>query len=489
MKQVKKTHWLRNTLLILLACGIVGLVLSAVLFFGKPSPIYASATLVFTFDGATTGIAPNGTCFDIKDILRDEVLSQGLKNASLDERYTPEQIRPNLVACGVYPDDMAEQIMHYESLLNFTASRELTIGDYHPTTFDIALYNDFDKSISKADLMLLLQGIMDAYRAYFSQVYAYNIDTDLTLFSLDEYDYPQQLQILEERLTTVSSYAQELYEKDPTFRWNGKGFNDISVQLNTLIDSNITRLNADLTINALTKNPKRLLTQYQFELRNLNNQLDKQNLALAKLDKLIESYEKNEVLYLSTSESLTKIDGNSSETYDTLMGRRKSLANDITNINYQINLYQLRLSDLLGESKNVTVDTSSADAAAEPTGEGQSNAADSASIPDISEADLAAAERKKEARQAQLEAAIQYLVTESDAIFSDFKVMLQVLSNQKINDLTVTVTRYAYKAPSLLSSAFIKKAILTTGPIVTIGFMVCVVLIAISRSKEEKQLI
>ena len=55
--------------------------------------------------------------------------------------------------------------------------------------------------------------------------------------------------------------------------------------------------------------------------------------------------------------------------------------------------------------------------------------------------------------------------------------------------LTVTVTRYAYKAPSLLSSAFIKKAILTTGPIVTIGFMVCVVLIAISRSKEEKQLI
>ncbi len=489
MKQVKKTHWLRNTLLILLACGIVGLMLSAILFFGKSSPIYASATLVFTFDGATTGIAPNGTGFDIKDILRDEVLSQGLKNASLDERYTPEQIRPNLVACGVYPDDMAEQIMHYESLLNFTASRELTIGDYHPTTFDIALYNDFDKSISKADLMLLLQGIMDAYRAYFSQVYAYNIDTDLTLFSLDEYDYPQQLQILEERLTTVSSYAQELYEKDPTFRWNGKGFNDISVQLNTLIDSNVTRLNADLTINALTKNPKRLLTQYQFELRNLNNQLDKQNLALAKLDKLIESYEKNEVLYLSTSESLTKIDGNSSETYDTLMGRRKSLANDITNINYQINLYQLRLSDLLGESKNVTVDTSSADAAAEPTGEGQSNAADSASIPDISEADLAAAERKKEARQAQLEAAIQYLVTESDAIFSDFKVMLQVLSNQKINDLTVTVTRYAYKAPSLLSSAFIKKAILTTGPIVTIGFMVCVVLIAISRSKEEKQLI
>ena len=60
MKQVKKNHWLRNALLILLACGIVGLVLSAVLFFGKPSPTYASATLVFTFDGAAAGKAPNG---------------------------------------------------------------------------------------------------------------------------------------------------------------------------------------------------------------------------------------------------------------------------------------------------------------------------------------------------------------------------------------------------------------------------------------------
>ena len=494
MKQMKKTHWLRNTLLILLACGIVGLVLSAVLFFGKPSPTYASATLVFTFDGATTGIAPNGTAFDLRDILRDEVLSQGLKNASMDGRYTPEQIRPSLVARGVYPEDMAEQIMHYESLLNFTASRELTIGDYHPTTFNIALYNDFDKSIPKTDLMALLQGIMDAYRTYFSQVYAYNLDTDLTLFSLDEYDYPQQLQILEERLTTVSSYAQELYEKEPAFRWNGKGFNDISVQLNTLIDSNITRLDADLTINALTKNPERLLTQYQFELRNLNNQLDKQNIALAKLDKLIASYEKNEVLYLSTSESLTKIDGNSSETYDILMTRRKSLANDITNINYQINLYQLRLSDLLGESDDVTGKSMpSVDATVESAaegGEGQNDIVDSVSVPviTISEEDLAAAKRKRETRQVQLEAAIHSLVTESDAILAEFKAMLQAYSSQKINELTVTVTKYVYKAPALLSGAFIKKVIMTAGPIMAIGFMVSMALIARSRNKEEKRL-
>ena len=48
----KTTHWPRTTILILIACGIVGLILSAVLFFRDPGPTYASATLVLTFDGA-----------------------------------------------------------------------------------------------------------------------------------------------------------------------------------------------------------------------------------------------------------------------------------------------------------------------------------------------------------------------------------------------------------------------------------------------------
>lgn len=507
MKQVKKNHWLRNALLILLACGIVGLVLSAVLFFGKPSPTYASATLVFTFDGAAAGKAPNGASFDLRDILRTEILSEGLKNASMDTRYDPEQIHPCLVARGVYPDDMVEQTMHYESLLNFSASRELAIRDYHPTTFNIVLYNSFDKSISKKDLTTLLHGIIDAYRAYFSRIYAYDYDPSVTLFDLDTYDYPQQLQILEERLTTASNYAQELYMKEPSFRLDGSGFNDISVRLNTLVDNNLTRLNADLTINALTKNPERLLTQYQYELRDLNNKLDKKNRALARLDKLIDSYEKNEVLYLSTTETLTKIDGNSSETYDTLMGRRKSLANDITDINYQISLYQLRLADLLGKGSDVLTDASveppsdsadlpetsaSEDDAADNQGgiEGQEPISASNSV--ISETDSTASsvelDREKEAKRIKLETAIQALVTESDAILAEFKAMLQAYSNQKINDLSVTITKYDYKAPSLLSGAFIKKAIMTAGPIMAIGFMVCIVLIARSRSKEEKRL-
>ena len=59
------------------------------------------------------------------------------------------------------------------------------------------------------------------------------------------------------------------------------------------------------------------------------------------------------------------------------------------------------------------------------------------------------------------------------------------LAEQKINDMTVSVTNYRYFAPHLLSGAFIKKAIQTAGPLVALGFMVCMALIALARKREE----
>ena len=488
MKQGRKINWLKTTILVLLACGVAGLGLAVALFFGNAAPTYASATLVLTFDGAADGIAPNGVAFDVRDITLDEVISEGLKGASLEGKYTPEQVRPDLVVSGVYPEDMAKQVMHYESLLNFTANRELTIGDYHPTTFSIRLYNGFDKSLSKDQLSSLLQSILDAYRARFAKVYAFGLDTDNARFVLEDYDYPQQLQIIEEQLDTMSAYALELYEHDPAFRLNGAGFNDISVRLNTLIDSNISRLNAELTINALTKDPARLLTQYQFEIRSLNNQLEKQTQELAKLDKLIDSYEKNEIIYLSTTDALTKIDGNSSETYDTLIARRKDVADGITDINYQIATYKLLLSDLVTEETPESEQTASQPSDGE-TAAGDEGTSSAETVAAMTDEELAAAAAEAElatnARREQLEARINALLSESDAILSDFKAMIEAYNSEKINDLTVAVTQFKYYAPRLLSGSFIKQAIKTAGPIVALGFMVCVALIIVSRRKES----
>ena len=482
MRTENKTHWLRTTILVLLACAIVGLALSAVLFFRAPGPASASATLVLTFDGAASGTAPNGVSFDLRAMDSDEVLSDGLKAAGLEGVYTPEQIRSCLAVQGVYPDAMADQVMYYESLLNFTSSRELTVGNYYPTTFQITLSREFDESISREQLTALLGSIMEAYRAYFARVYAHGIDAGNSFFDLEYYDYPQQLDIIEGRFSAVADYAQELYRKTPAFLYRGASFNDVYVRLNMLLDSSITKLNANLTINGLTKNPERLLTQYRYQILDLSIRRDMQNQELAKLDQLIASYEKNETIYLSTSESLTKIDGNSSATYDALVNKRKSVADGVTELGSRITNYNLRINDLLTSTGAIRP----AEAEVIQTIEDPEGTGAPASTGSLTPEEIAEAERRLKSQRAALEESINALVADGDAVVADFREMLENYNAQQINELTFTVTELTFRAPRLVSGAFIKQAIQTAGPIVALGFIVCMVLIIISRKKEER---
>ena len=482
-----KSHWLRTTIVVLVICGIIGLALTAALFFGNPDKTTASANIQFTFEGAPEGLAPNGRPFNISEIASDEVLNTAISEAGLQGTYTPEQLRVCLTARGVFPKDMADQVTSYASLLDFTTSRATNVGDYHPTVFDVSLSSDFDKSISKDKLVALLQNILTAFRNRFAQIYANGLETESLLFTLDQYDYPQQLEILQSHYGMISEYAQEVYEWKPGFRWQGAGFNDISVRLDNLINSDIARLNADLTMNAVTKDTMRLLSRYQFEINNLNNRLDKQTKHLKKMDAIIDSYNKNEIIYLSTADSLTKIDGNSSETYDALVDRRKKVADNITDINARISEYSLRLADLMGEDAlaDLQADAASVEAAAEQIPEEAL-----ADVVEMTEAEIAKAaeeaERQMQAQKDAFEKNLSALVEKGQSILHDFKAMLEAFNQEQINELNLAATSVRYDAPRVLSGAFVKKAIMVAGPICVLGFLACMLMIFISRKREGR---
>ena len=97
-----------------------------------------------------------------------------------------------------------------------------------------------------------------------------------------------------------------------------------------------------------------------------------------------------------------------------------------------------------------------------------------------------AAEEAAIKQTSELEKSIAELEEKRVAIMKDFESLLNVYNEQEINELTVTVIKYDYDAPTILSGAFIKKVIKTAGPICAVGFMVCMVLLIISRRKEEK---
>lgn len=465
----------KRILAILAISAVIGLILSTVLFLTEPAQTTVAASIQFSFKDAADGIAPNGNRFDVEDITDDEVLNAALTAAGMDDRYTAEQIRSSLSATGVYPENLQKQMTSYDSLLDFTTSREFNIKKFHPTQFSIQLTNEFDPSISKGDMEKLLGTILQAYKAHFIQTYSVGFDTTGydQLFDLTGYDYPQMLQVTEMEMSQIATYAEAMYEADPTFTYNGMGFNDIYIRMQNLVDNDIVRMNANLTMNALTKDTQRLVMQYECEIRDRENELEKKNAELASLDKLLEAYDKNEIIYLSTSDSLTKIDGNSSETYDALVERRKEVADEITALKSEIKDYKLKLADLLGTD----AETGTANTEAIGTEETTAPVAAQATATVVSEA-----VDKTEQIQA-LEADIANLLTKKDTVMNDFSAMLQYYNDTQLNDSTVATTNVKYHSRQLLSGAFIKSCIKTAGPIFVIGLLICLIL----KIRKEKK--
>ena len=464
MTGIKKTHWLRNTLIVLVACAVAGTALAAILFRSGENRTYVSTSILFSFDGAAEGKAPNGYPFDMNGILQDSVLDEALEASGLSGVYTAEQLRENMNVTGEYPPKMAELMTVYVSLLDTNADFQTALQDYHATQYTVLLYNDFDRSISRAKLNELLGNIVTAFRAHFAKTYSLGLAETEPIENLPEYDYAQQLEAISGSVSQQSRYAAEMAAKAPDFMVDQMGFGDIVVRYENL-GSDINRLNATVMLNAVSKDPERLQKRYEMEIRTQKIQLDSLTEELKRIEEQVNAYEKDGIIYLSSNGELSVVGSETTGTYDKLVAKRKEVTEKIANINARIAMYQERLDDMTGAAPE------------EPAGEEEGTTTAAAQEPD--EIDM-------EALKAQVEGQIEALVSKKNAISADFTALLAAYFAQEINEKTISVTAVKYYSPSLLSAAFALKVIKTAGPICAVGFVTCLVLLIRSRRKEEK---
>ena len=455
---MKKTHWLRNTLIVLVACGLLGTVLAIVQFNKEAGRTSASATVQFSFKGAEEGKAPNGYPFEVGGITSDEVLNTALEMSGLTGKYTAEQLQDSITVTGVYPQAIVERMTQYISLLDKEAESQAVVTDYHATEYNVTLYNDFDPSVSSGTMTELLGNILTVYRAYFAKTYGTNLNISSAVPDLQEYDYAQQLETLPESTAQESRYAREMAEKAPEFRADGKGFSDIAVRYDS-ISGDIDSLKAFITLNAVSKNPERLKLQYEAEIRTQQFKLDSLNEELQQIEEQIKVYDKDGIIYVSAGSILTQIGNDKSGTYDKLVKKHKEVTDQIAVVKAKISLYKGRLEDVssVGKAENEEESTSAV-----------------------------LTEAEKKARQETAEKKMGELSEKKNAVSCEFAAMLDAYTAQEINERTVSATAVNYYKPSILSGAFIIRLIKTAGPFCAIGFMACMMLLIRDRKKEEK---
>lgn len=368
----KKTRVIRNSVIFLLVCALASLILSAVLFKTNPDRTGASASVEFTFKGAADGLGPNGLPFNMSGINTDEVIQKALETAGLSEKYTVEQIRDNLTVSGVYPENIIEQMTKYDSILNGNNNEQVKALDYHPTLYTVSLYNDFDTSIPEQQLKNLLSEILSGFRSWFNQVYSVSMTASEPLSDISAFDYTHQLTLIRESASQQQRFAQEMAQKEPAFRTEeacgqlekGSGFDDAVALYTSLLDNDVSRAEAMVSLYALSKDREQLKAVIENRIRSLNNELKEQTEELSQLEKLVSDYVKDDILYVSTSGALQKVGSTASQTYDALVTRRTELTEEISQTKTEILRYEQQLADF---SAKATQKQETVEAAAETT--------------------------------------------------------------------------------------------------------------------------
>lgn len=427
-----KKRLLKYLLLVVIA-GIIGLVIACIKYFGTDKQQrYAVAVIEFNYDGAAQNQTPSGEKFSVSSITSDSVIAAALEACGMTDKYSIDSIQKSIVVKGSYPDDIVDRIKAYDSRFDFSASREISVNDYYPTIYSLTLYDDFDGNVSSTDLSKLSTAIISAFKSFFMKEYvnAFDMSKFDSMLPLAGYDYAQRIKVLNVRTDMIRKYASELYQKKADFKYNGMSFNDLYTKCNDIKNNSLTKADALVTMNALSIAPNRLKNQYQYEIQLLENELKNKTEELAEIDKLIEGYQTDDILYISSSDAVTKIDSNSTKTYEELMDIRLEITERITEINADLDKYKLNLSDITTNKSD-------------------------------------------DALNSEVKSKIDEVAALTDVLEQEFKAMVLAYNDTLVSDQSIAISDAEYSAPKLLSGSFVVMAVKCAGPICIIVMIIC----------------
>ena len=466
----KKTHWLRTTLIVLILCGLAGCGIAAWSYTRNAAPVQATATLELTFQGADQGVGFNRNAYDISAVFSDRVLTAAIEDTGLD--LTADQVRENLTVTAVYPEDQVAQATSYSSLLDFASNQRYAGDTFIATLYSVRLTDDF--GLAQSELTGLLNNVLERFRAALIQETSYGISAEVVI--PESGDYAAQIAALQTRNADAAAYAREIGSAQPQFKVDGKGFNDLAARFDQLAEGDLTRLSSTAETYGLSKKPGRQTAAYRQTALESGVMLEKKQEELAKLDELIAAYDKNEIIYLSSSNGTEKLFDSSTAAYDELIARRKTLSDEIA----ELNLTAAKNRQLLENRTAPAVPAETATAAEAEEG-AETETAEKAEAP------AAEDEALNQSRIAGLENGIAAAQAKEAELMSDFSAMIQALNAQYLNESTISVYGMKYTRPSLFSMACLKQAVKYAGALCAAGLIVCLAGIFLSRRKEAKR--
>ena len=197
---------------------------------------FAKATLVLRYEQAYEGLNPNGTRFNINELMSEEVLAKTIEKAGLT----------GILSTNELLDSLSVSASGSQSPKNM----------YIATEYSIRVSNEYlPKQISPQNILLLL---METYRQYFLAHYGSN-DSALNInwSDADDWEYLEFANIMSVRVNNLITYLEDLRQESGMYQYHteGESFRSLSESISNFQNIYLNKYTSYVTINRLFKNP------------------------------------------------------------------------------------------------------------------------------------------------------------------------------------------------------------------------------------------
>lgn len=300
---------------------------------------YASAVVIFSFDGIDEGLDPNGGLFDVNKMKSTLVINNALEDLGWKDKNV-EEIRSKLKLEGVIPDSVKQQIAVINTVAEDAAEYYANIEDldYFPSRYTVTLQKC--KGMSGGETRELLDAILINYKEFFMESYADTsvLGTAMSVLNVETYDYLQAADMIENEIDTIQSYVDAKREQAPDFRANSTGlsFSDLANSIDTVKQLDLNNFISFVQSNNLTKDAGTQIDYYNYQIRQYDLEIQELKSQLADVERTIASYEKDPVIVMSNQDSVTET-SQKNQYYDELLARKLELNRKISTINTDMN--------------------------------------------------------------------------------------------------------------------------------------------------------
>ena len=194
-----------------------------------------SASLVLRYEKAYEGLNPNGSRFNINELMSEEVLSKAIDMAGLNNELSTNKLQKS-ISVGVSGSQVPE-------------------NKYIATEYFISLDNRYLPKRINARSMLGI--VMACYKAYFLEHYGRNDGVlDIDWSETDNWEYLEFADIMEVKVNNIISYLEALQKESGTynFQTSGETFQSLADSIVAFRDIYLNKYTAYVTNNNLFRN-------------------------------------------------------------------------------------------------------------------------------------------------------------------------------------------------------------------------------------------